>query len=239
MGKTAGDLVGSDIQVTKSGDVLGTLHYVGNYEGFSNDPEEQQGYYFPFHLGGAPGEKMTLSKNGEPKKKGIPYDPDIIVRLESPSDTATVGVDGSVVVKLNFARANFEPKGKISKKASNEALTKAAESLSEYATVSVSDGAIDVTITNEEQDINTDFGKKILGFLAGGNSTFRGVYVKGHPEHKITITTSGISLLNFTNFVQDSGLAGSNKLKDLKTKSFDIVFVDIYDGTHEYKMSFN
>ena len=71
-------------------------------------PEEQTGYYFPVHLSNPDGQKMTLSINGDAKKKGIPYDQDVIFRIEGKDTKATIGVDGQVVVKLNFERATFE-----------------------------------------------------------------------------------------------------------------------------------
>lgn len=238
MGKTAGDLVGPDIMVTADGDVLGTMKYVPAYTGFSNNPDEQYGYYFPFHLGGEPGEKMTLSVDGTPKKQGVPYDPDIIFRIAGPDTRVTVGVDGRAIVKLNFKRATFAPKGKVTKKEANEALNEAAQTFSDYATVSVTDGKIAIAIKNEDQDINTEFGRKLIEALTKGSTKFKGLYVKGHKDHTLTISGTRVNLLDFKDFVTDSGLAGSNKLGQLKGKSVELVFIDIYDEEHEYNMVF-
>lgn len=49
---------------------------------------------------------MTFKKNGSETKKDIPFDKDIIFRTEK-TDTWEVLVDGTSVVKLNFANATF------------------------------------------------------------------------------------------------------------------------------------
>ena len=76
------------------------------YTEFSSEPDEQEGYYFPFHLTKT-GTKMTFKKNGSPTKQDIAFDPDIIFRVTK-DDTFEVLVDNSSVVKFNFAGATFE-----------------------------------------------------------------------------------------------------------------------------------
>lgn len=80
---------------------MGTFHYVTNYTEFSSTPEEQSGYYFPFHL----------TKNGSLTKENIPFDADIVFRVTK-DDTFEVLVDNSSVVKFTFAGATFEPQSK-------------------------------------------------------------------------------------------------------------------------------
>ena len=63
LGKQVSELVGDDLKVKKDGSVVGTFHYVPDYTEFSSAPEEQSGYYFPFHLTKT-GSVMTFKKNG-------------------------------------------------------------------------------------------------------------------------------------------------------------------------------
>ena len=49
-GKTAGDLMEQGARVREDGAVEGRFLYVEGYVGFSDNPEEQKGYYFPFLL---------------------------------------------------------------------------------------------------------------------------------------------------------------------------------------------
>lgn len=92
--------------VKADGSVVGTFHHVTGYTEFSSEPDEQEGYYFPFHLTKT-GTKMTFKKNGSPIKEGIPFDPDIIFRVAK-NDTFEVLVDSQNVVKFNFTGATFE-----------------------------------------------------------------------------------------------------------------------------------
>ena len=105
-GKQVSELVGDDLTVKADGSVTGTFHHVTGYTEFSSEPDEQEGYYFPFHLTKT-GTKMTFKKNGSPTKQGITFDPDIIFRVTK-DDTFEVLVDDSSVVKFNFAGATFE-----------------------------------------------------------------------------------------------------------------------------------
>ena len=104
--KQVSELVGDDLTVKADGSVTGTFHHVTGYTDFSSEPDEQEGYYFPFHLTKT-GTKMTFKKNGSPTKQGITFDPDIIFRVTK-DDTFEVLVDDSSVVKFNFAGATFE-----------------------------------------------------------------------------------------------------------------------------------
>lgn len=106
LGKQVSELVGDDLMVKADGSVTGTFHHVTGYTEFSSEPDEQEGYYFPFHLTKT-GTKMTFKKNGSPTKQGITFDPDIIFRVTK-DDTFEVLVDDSSVVKFNFAGATFE-----------------------------------------------------------------------------------------------------------------------------------
>ena len=106
LGKQVSELVGDDLTVKADGSVTGTFHHVTGYTEFSSEPDEQEGYYFPFHLTKT-GTKMTFKKNGSPTKQGITFDPDIIFRVTK-DDTFEVLVEDSSVVKFNFAGATFD-----------------------------------------------------------------------------------------------------------------------------------
>ena len=106
MGKQVSELVGDDLKVYANGAVTGTFHYVSDYTEFSSTPEEQSGYYFPFHLTKT-GSKMTFKKNGSPTKQDIAFDPDIIFRVTK-TDAFEVLVDNQSVVTFNFSGATFE-----------------------------------------------------------------------------------------------------------------------------------
>lgn len=61
LGKQVSELVGDDLMVKADGSVVGTFHHVTGYTEFSSEPDEQEGYYFPFHLTKT-GSKMTFKK---------------------------------------------------------------------------------------------------------------------------------------------------------------------------------
>lgn len=106
LGKQVAELVGNDLMVKADGSVVGTFHHVTGYTEFSSEPDEQEGYYFPFHLTKT-GSKMTFKKNDSPTKQDIAFDPDIVFRVAK-GDTFEVLVDDHSVVKFNFAGATFE-----------------------------------------------------------------------------------------------------------------------------------
>lgn len=104
-GKNAGDLA-SNLFVNEDGEVTGTFHHVTEYTGFSSEPSEQEGYYFPFTLVKS-GTNMTFKKNDVATKEDIPWETDNVFRVTS-SDTFEVLVDDVSVVKFSFSKAVFE-----------------------------------------------------------------------------------------------------------------------------------
>ncbi len=104
-GKRVSSLIGSDVKVFEDGSVEGTLKYVTGYTQFSGQPDEQEGYYFPFRLVKS-GTKMTFKKNGQETKKDIAWEADNVFRVTA-SDTFEVLVDDEHVVTFSFARATF------------------------------------------------------------------------------------------------------------------------------------
>lgn len=90
----------------KDGTVLGTLKHVTGYTQFNeSNPEEQEGYFFPFKLTQT-GTKMTFKKNGEATKTDIAWEAMNVFRVTE-SDTFEVIVDSASVVTFNFAQAIF------------------------------------------------------------------------------------------------------------------------------------
>lgn len=110
LNKSVGNLIGEDVFVSKTGNVSGTLKYVQGFTDFSNIPDEQNGHYMPFELK-QKGQKMSIRKNGHtnPAKENMTFDPSIVLRIESTSDTFTILVDGNEVVTLKFTKATLQP----------------------------------------------------------------------------------------------------------------------------------
>lgn len=106
-GKRVSSLVKDDVKVHENGTVTGTFKHVTGYTGFNEaDPEEQEGYFFPFRLAKT-GTTMSFEKNGVPTKTDIPWEADNVFRVTK-SDTFTVIVDDDEIVTFNFAKATFE-----------------------------------------------------------------------------------------------------------------------------------
>ena len=107
-GKTVGDMVENGMRVLEDGTVLGTFKYVTGYTGFNgSDPEEQEGYYFPFTLKET-GTTMTFKKNGVPTKEDITFEANNVFRVTQ-SDTFTVAVDDVDLITFKFNEATFKP----------------------------------------------------------------------------------------------------------------------------------
>ncbi len=109
LGKSVSDLLGKDIVVKRDGSVYGTLKHVTNFIDFSSKKTEQSGHYFPFILG-VNGTKMTIKKNGiaSTDKKNMPFDREIILRVDKTDTIFTIEVDGEKIVSLNFVNATLE-----------------------------------------------------------------------------------------------------------------------------------
>lgn len=104
-GKRVSSLVGDDVKVYADGSVTGTFRHVMGYTGFSSTAEEQEGYYFPFHLTKT-GEKMEFVKNNDTRSGEIPWEANNVFRVTA-EDTFEVLVDSSSVVTFNFSNATF------------------------------------------------------------------------------------------------------------------------------------
>lgn len=140
-GKTVGDMVGDDVEVSESGAVTGTFHYVTGYTGFNESvPAEQEGYFFPFTLKET-GTTMTFKKNGVVSKEFIPFEANNVFRVTG-SDTFTVLVDDEEVITFSFSGATFEPKAEETAGVSTMSLNSVSEKIytqEELQTMTVND----------------------------------------------------------------------------------------------------
>lgn len=109
LGKPVSEMISADTKIEADGSVTGTLKYIAGFEQFSSAEREQSGNYFPLKLT-VTGSKMTLKKNGTAGegKTDMPFDPELIFRVEKNSDTFTVSVDGKDLFTLNFRSAVLE-----------------------------------------------------------------------------------------------------------------------------------
>lgn len=101
LGKTYADFVDGTLEITKIGEVKGTLKHVTGFTEFNPAvPEEHEGYYLPFTFTDTvTGTTMTFVKNGEETKKDILFDKDILFRV-SKGDEWKVLVDGVFKLRL-------------------------------------------------------------------------------------------------------------------------------------------
>ena len=109
LGKLVSDFITEDTAISRDGVVTGTLKYVTGFTAFhEGNPEEQEGNYFPFLLN-TTGTKMTIKKNGAaaPDKTDMAFDPEILLRVGSQSDTFAVEVDGKSYISLDFSAATL------------------------------------------------------------------------------------------------------------------------------------
>lgn len=98
-------LIESDVKVFEDGSVEGTLKHVTGYTQFSEQPEEQEGYYFPFKLVKS-GTTMTIKENGQEIKQDVAWEADNVLRVTA-TDEFEILVDDALIAKLNFAKATF------------------------------------------------------------------------------------------------------------------------------------
>lgn len=109
LGKPVSDFITEDTAISRDGVVTGTLKYVTGFTAFhEGNPEEQEGNYFPLLLN-TTGTKMTIQKNGTaaPDKTDMAFDPEILLRVGSQSDTFAVEVDGKPYISLDFSAATL------------------------------------------------------------------------------------------------------------------------------------
>lgn len=130
--------------------------------------------------------------------------------------------------------------GELTTEQVDQAVTTIANSLSDYAAITVGEGQITAQIKADqgEVDINDAFGVKLMQTLSKYRKKFYSLCVKDKPESKIDLSGDHINLLDMLAFVRNSGLQ-ANKLKELAGKTLDIVFTDAGYKDHDYKMTFS
>ncbi len=112
LGKKTEDMV-SDVEILFDGTTAylsGTAHYVTGYTQFNETvPEQQEGYFFPFHLEESGCSTMTFRRNGQVTKENITYDPDIVFRFDADTEFS-VTTDTGKEIRLDFTGISLEPK---------------------------------------------------------------------------------------------------------------------------------
>lgn len=98
--------------ILDDGSVMGVLKWVSDFTAFNETVSaEQNGYFVPIKLTGkVRGEKMTIIKNGEERedKTDMPFDSELLLRVEDSSDRFSILVDGKHVITFNFKKTSFD-----------------------------------------------------------------------------------------------------------------------------------
>lgn len=87
--------------------MTGTLKYVQQWSEFSNNPDEQSGYYFPVHLGDEYKTK-TIKVTGENVKEAA--DTEWVLLVKNNQSTFTFECENKTILTLSFPNTKFEPK---------------------------------------------------------------------------------------------------------------------------------
>lgn len=113
LGKVVSDL--QENMVISAGSILGTLHYVEDYTGFSGDPEEQEGNYLAFMVGYNGGEytKITAQGGSAPEVEVDPSDHTHVMHVKAKKDLVIRAYNGDTVVSsktYNISQVVLEEK---------------------------------------------------------------------------------------------------------------------------------
>lgn len=109
LGMQVSSLIAADTYIAPNGAVKGSLPRVEGFVEFNkSNTKEQEGYYLPLLLTEI-GTNMTLKKNGSAakNKQNMPFDPEIVFRVEGPDTTFEIEVDGKSIITLSFKDTNF------------------------------------------------------------------------------------------------------------------------------------
>lgn len=107
--KPVSELISADTMITASGAVTGTLHYVKGWKAFSDDPEQQNGYYFPLKLDEKySGKEITCA--GTITKKAEDLEWILLVKDQQSKFTFSTDADGTFLT-LTFAGVTLGEKG--------------------------------------------------------------------------------------------------------------------------------
>lgn len=115
LGQPISKMISEDTYVDDRNRVIGTIKYIDGFVDFNEtNVDEQSGYYFPVKLDSSiTGDTMTLIKNGVATKKDIPFDSEILLRIDryKPNTSWTINVTSAGVTKevatLYFREADF------------------------------------------------------------------------------------------------------------------------------------
>ena len=107
-GKTAAEIMGSDVKLLEGGHVVGTFPYVGDFTGFSGNADEQKGNFFFLKLGSDyTGKEITVQRtSGSGGKSKKSSDLDWVLRLTDGRDTVyKITADSVPELTIDFAGA--------------------------------------------------------------------------------------------------------------------------------------
>lgn len=103
--KTVSDIVKTDTKILSNGAVKGELTKVEGWSQYSEDSQEQTGYFLPIKLK-VKGAKTSFKVNGEVVKEED-YKENTVIRIPNYTDVIDVLVDGATIISLNFAMVKF------------------------------------------------------------------------------------------------------------------------------------
>ena len=107
--KPVSELISEDTKIDTSGAVTGTIHYVKDWQAFSDDPDEQNGYYFPLKLDEKySGKQITCT--GTITKKAADLEWILLVKDQQSKFTFSTDDDGTFLT-LTFTGVTLGEKG--------------------------------------------------------------------------------------------------------------------------------
>lgn len=227
------DMVSGDTAVTYGGIVKGYIKYVEGNDKFGED--EQNGYFFPFHLGDEfKGRTITVKRtSGEGGTERSAAEQDWVLRLTDGPGTIYEIKDGeTLITKLSFGEAEFAPIP-ISKRArqskpedEDELYGESLESLVRDTLVVYADGSVEGTL------------KYIDNYGPGAmpeevqSGYFAPIHFDGVEGKKLAVRrTSGTPGQDYTTSKLDSVVF---RLQDLAETVYDVRL----DGKHFMTLTF-
>ncbi len=107
LNKTVSELISADTKIRESGAVTGTLNYIQGWQDFSDNPDEQNGYYMPVKLGDEyQGQEITVTGTKQVKAD----DTEWVLLVKDSGSTFKFESGGKEIMTLTFKGTNFAPK---------------------------------------------------------------------------------------------------------------------------------
>lgn len=121
-GRTAADVIGTDVKISKDGAVTGTLKYVESFPEFSPGNEELcKGHYFPVVLDSKyTGKDITVTGNLTKKAQDLNW----VLHVKSTASTFKFHTDDDGdFLTLSFEKATLQEAGKVKSSAHRKVTT--------------------------------------------------------------------------------------------------------------------